>query len=366
VPVVIRDGPQFKMWYTGFDAANEPTGFGHAVSVDGLNWTRVPGPREGGAVLRASGLDGAFDRDLLLTQSVMKDIASAHAPCEGIASGSPCYRMWYEGETHTPAFAFTVGYAVSADGVNWQRVRGPWPDGSVMGTGRPRSYDARAVGVPMVMKDGALFRLWYEAWGHDGAFSVGYAVSADGVNWQRPAPLAAAWSGADDPATFTPDDVWAARVLKDGLQYRMWYSLSTRPQSQRIALAELSPGTPLRKVALTRDGDDYLLTFETAHTVPVDGSVLVTLTPGFSAQPIEHGGFGNAPFTREAALTDAAAHGVAREALLVRLSQSAAPGLKKLRFGVNSSQNSSSFAVVVQTFSASEVLEHGSATPVQP
>jgi hypothetical protein len=94
--------------------------------------------------------------------------------------------------------------------------------------------------------------------------------------------------------------------------------------------------------------------------------VLVTLPPGFSAQPIEHGGFGNAPFTREAALTDAAAHGVAREALLVRLSQSAAPGLKKLRFGVNSSQNSSSFAVVVQTFSASEVLEHGSATPVQP
>ncbi|MGQ0601609.1 MAG: hypothetical protein ACT4QE_07940 [Anaerolineales bacterium] len=366
IPVVLKDNGMFRMWYIGLNSDNHPNGVGVARSTDGLHWVRESST----PVLRESGMDGAFDQDELPTLTVVKDLATVEAPCAETALGQDCYRMWYEGVRYAPDYKFSVGYAVSADGLHWTRVIGKEAGGATLSAGWPRTYDARSVGVPHLLKDGALYRLWHEAWAHDGAFGLGYATSTDGVAWIRPSPLTPAFTGADDPGMFTPDDVWATRVLKEGVQYRMWYTISSRPNARRIAVAKMTPGAPFKTMALRREGQTFVLSFESAQAAPAGGSVLVTLPAGWKAQPETLSGFGSE--ARAAwepnAVTDAEAQGVARGALLLRLKSTVAPGLKEVRFSIveSSAAFTTPAVLYLQTFSANEVLEYGSVVLTLP
>jgi hypothetical protein len=355
MPSVLKEGDVFRMWYAGLNAEHQPNGIGVARSIDGLNWTRETTR----PVLPKSGREGVFDRDELPSLSVLKD----RAPCMGVSEGGDCYRLWFEGLRTSPDYRFGIGHAVSADGLKWTRVPGDSEDEAVLTAGWLRSYNTRSVGVPFVLKDGALFRMWYEAWGNDGLFSLGYAASADGVRWWRPAPLAAAFSGADDPYAAVPDDVWVARVLKEGVSYRMWYTVSSRPNARRLAVAEMTPGTPLVALNAKRAEQTVTVSFETAQPIPAGGSVLVTLPEGWAAQPESSGGFGReVGWTWErSAVTDAEARGVARGALLLSASSAIAPGAKELRFSVQEPGIARNLpaTLYLQTFSTSEVLEYG-------
>jgi predicted GH43/DUF377 family glycosyl hydrolase len=89
------------------------------------------------------------------------------------------WRMWYgsnkswgkEAET----MAHVIKYAESDDGVHWRR------DGRIaIDSTSPGEY---AIAKPCVVRDGALYRMWYS---HRGpAYRIGYAESADGLRWQR-------------------------------------------------------------------------------------------------------------------------------------------------------------------------------------
>jgi hypothetical protein len=363
-PTVILDGDVFKMWYTGIGPDESIQGVGLATSTDGITWQKVPGPAEGGAVLRESDESGTFDRSQVITSVVLKDVATAEVPCSGVAAGSPCYKMWYEGVDTSDGYIYRVGYATSPDGVAWTKVPGADPTNAVLGLGAKGAFDDAGVGVPNVIKDGALYRMWYEAFGNP-TYVIGYASSPDGVTWTRADDLAPALRGADDPAGYDPDDVWTATVAREGSSYRMWYTVSSKPESRRFGLAHLQPGAELTDVAVDADG---LLTFTTTEPIPAGGSVLV-VGLGLEIEGIGTAeGFGAAEAVLDAsAVTDGVARGVARPAVLIRATEEIPAGPKSIALelgsvGAGDTGGTAAPALVVQTFDTVDTLEFGEAT----
>jgi len=356
---ILRVGAVYRMWYSGFSDPYTIAGIGLAESQDGRTWTRVPGSAGGGAILRHSGDPEQFDTTYIVAPSVILDQASATAPCEGNRTSGPCYRMWYEGVRTSPAYRFAIGYALSPDGVNWTRVSTS-SDGAIFRAGPYGTFDDNNVGVPFVIKDGAIYRMWYEANGYTAGYTTGYVVSTDGRTWVRPSPNLPVYTGASDTiVTGVPDELWAVRGLKEGLRYRLYYATSTRPNSFRFGLAEMTPGSPLAGVTAERAGTLYSLRFTTPD-IPPGGSVLITLPPeidfgGVSAGTMSGFGPGATLNADPAAVTDAESGGTARGALLVRLPGGASAGEKSVSFTVTSAVPDGSSALI-QVFNSREVI----------
>lgn len=356
---IIRVGNTFRMYYSGFSDPYTIAGIGLAESTNGRTWTRVRGNAGGGAVLRHSGDSTQFDTTYIVAPSVLLDQASPAAPCEGNRTSGPCYRMWYEGVRTSPAYRFAIGYALSPDGVNWTRVSN-FSDGSIFRAGTYGTFDDNNVGVPFVMKDGAIYRMWYEANGYATGYTTGYVVSTDGRNWVRPSPNLPVYTGASDTIVAgAPDEVWAVRGLKEGRRYRMYYATSTRPNSFRFGLAEMTPGTPLAGISGERAGTLYTLRFNTP-AIPAGGSVLVTLPPEIdfatvAPQILDGFGAGATLAADPAAVTDAWSGGTARGALLARLPEGAPAGQKTIRFTLTGTLLDDAVALI-QVFNGREVI----------
>lgn len=99
------------------------------------------------------------------------------------------FRMWYisfpswemYGEKLEPIYV--VKHATSADGIHWQ-----CDNHICIGS----SYPGEAIGRPWVIKDEGLYKMWFSTRGIEdyrskegNHYMIGYAESADGVNWNR-------------------------------------------------------------------------------------------------------------------------------------------------------------------------------------
>ncbi len=372
--MVMKDGSTFRMWYSGYDSGASSTppiaGIGYATSTDGQTWTRVTGPLAGGAVFRASATASDFDGYETYVPNVIKDVATVDAPCVGVITGDVCYRMWYEGVNTSLGlgYLFRIGYATSSDGLNWTRV--PGTGGDLSNLGRGSNFDANAVGIPVTIKDGDLYRLWYEAkdffeappvYGH---YTIGHVVANDAENWVRPVPNDPIFEGADDPATHAADNVWSHWVIKDGARYKMWYTTTTRndPAADRFAYASMVPGTPLT-ISRSVAGSTYTIDFTTTEIIPAEGYVLLTLPPEVTFGTITLGsltGFEpGATLVADAnAVTDAAAANATRGALLIRLAADEPVGAKSVSFTLPAPLSNPT-ELLLQTFDSREVLEYG-------
>jgi hypothetical protein len=110
------------------------------------------------------------------------------------------WRMWYVSgvgwDRHayaSPRHRYLIRYAESGDGLNWRR------DGRVAIDLRlPGEY---AIGRPHVVRDGAIYRMWYCYRGS--TYRIGYAESTDGLDWTR----------RDDAAGVMPSgDAWDSQM----------------------------------------------------------------------------------------------------------------------------------------------------------
>jgi hypothetical protein len=137
----------------------------------------------GGAVLD-NGPPGAFDSYLTYRPYVLHDGA--------------VYRMWYNGsdkpfnDCHAPAGTSPladdrrIGYAESADGVHWTKhYDGDGPGGSVLPLGATGDIDAQQVGYVWVLKDGDQYKMYYSANDVTNTWRVALAVSSDARHWTK-------------------------------------------------------------------------------------------------------------------------------------------------------------------------------------
>jgi hypothetical protein len=91
------------------------------------------------------------------------------------------WRMWYtsgvrwEPTAAGPKHYYRIAYAESPDGVEWR------PTGRVCIDFQ--NEDEYAIARPCVLRDGATYKMWFCYRGP--AYRIGYAESADGLNWTR-------------------------------------------------------------------------------------------------------------------------------------------------------------------------------------
>jgi len=90
-------------------------------------------------------------------------------------------KMWYTG---VKSFGVQqIGYAVSIDGINWQRYQ----NNPVLRVGSPGSWDAVYVGYPRIIFDGSTYHMWYfgNKSNSNPIYRIGYATSPDGIHWTK-------------------------------------------------------------------------------------------------------------------------------------------------------------------------------------
>jgi predicted GH43/DUF377 family glycosyl hydrolase len=211
-PFVIKEGNIYKMWYT-CGGGNYPADtilrarICYCYSNDGINWTK----HSGNPVIDVS-YNGGWDSLGVETISVIIDSA---------APSSQRYKAWYAGQYYN-SYRYDIGYAWSPDGIIWTKYGSP-----VLAVGPGAEWDNAFLEGPSVIKEGSIFKMWYAGYDAtvdgqttDGKVNIGYATSADGINWTK-------YSG--NPVMTTSASGWDLLyvqdphvIKKDGV-YNMWF-----------------------------------------------------------------------------------------------------------------------------------------------
>ncbi len=112
-----------------------------------------------------------------------------------------------------------IGYAVSRDGVRWEK---PLDDFMVAPRGAGAEPYEYICSKPCVIRDGDAWRMWVSTFGP--AYRVRSLTSANGLDWSWNASDADGDLGVGAPGAF--DDVQRsyASVVRHGDEYRMWYT----------------------------------------------------------------------------------------------------------------------------------------------
>ena len=242
-PCVIFDGSQYKMWYGARAASSQIWRIGYATSTDGIMWEKYAG----NPVVDVGAL-GDWDFNFANSPNVIFDGVS--------------YKMWY----HGLGGVRQIGYATSADGIEWIKYSG----NPVLGPGSSGEWDDYQIGKPTVIFDGANYIMWYSGHTYGRSWRIGYATSADGVTWEK---------YADNPVLGTGEDgewdahfVEAPTALLDVINYRMWYT-GNDGSTYRIGYAA-SP-VPQAELQITIEdlpnssvGELYMQTLQSTGGIP--------------------------------------------------------------------------------------------------
>jgi predicted GH43/DUF377 family glycosyl hydrolase len=163
--------------------------------------------------------------------------------------------MWYYGRD--PEFdrevtlpTGRVGLATSADGIHWQRVRGPLAQGAVFGPDADQSrFDSAHVGISDVHRRNDLYWMWYlggDGRGRRRGFPLrpGCAVSRDGQPWYRVSgPYRGALLDAGAEGEFDEFMVgWPQVIQWDDGNWRMYYHTVQLGKGYFLAWAESPDG----------------------------------------------------------------------------------------------------------------------------
>jgi predicted GH43/DUF377 family glycosyl hydrolase len=120
---------------------------------------------------------------------------------------------------------------------HWQK----YPTVPVVDLGPPGSWDDYGISYPMVIKDGATYKMWYT--GSDGSaippYRIGYATSSDGITWTKD-PSNPIFGLGTSPA-WDDTKVYMASVIFDGVTYKLWYTGNNGP-NDRIGYATSPDG----------------------------------------------------------------------------------------------------------------------------
>jgi predicted GH43/DUF377 family glycosyl hydrolase len=194
-PVVIRNGDRYQMWYTG--QARGKSWIGYATSADGKTWER------------------ASERPVLSADKPWEKVA-VMCPHVIYDEDAKQYRMWYSGGEQNEPNA--IGYATSADGVNWAKH----PDNPIFRPDADSAWERNRVTGCQVVRQGEWHLMFYIGFRDEAHAQIGVARSKDGITgWQRhPAnPVIRAGDGKwDHDAAYKPYAIF------DGRRWLLWYN----------------------------------------------------------------------------------------------------------------------------------------------
>lgn len=207
-PSVLKTDRGYEMWYTG--QTRRRSFIGHAMSQDGLEWTRT-------------------SRSPVVVPDQVWEGTSVMCPSVTWDAGTQTYRMWYSaGQQYEPV---AIGYSTSSNGRDWTKRPGP-----VFTHGREGEFDDRRVGGCDVLEWGGWHLMFYIGYSAVTDAAIGLARSRDGITgWQRhpanpiigPGPSLTGW---DSGSVYKPS------VVIDGDRWMLWYN-GCRLYLEQIGLA---------------------------------------------------------------------------------------------------------------------------------
>lgn len=154
-PEVLHTGNEYLMWYTGISGSTFQIGF--ATSNNGLHWKKDPGNP-----VIVVGESGSWDELKVWAPTVLHH--------------SSTWEMWYVG--YSEGTGSQIGYATSQDGLHWVKY---W-DNPVLSPSFFDEWESSGLISPHVIYEDGLYYMWYS---NDPHGYIGYAVSSDGIHWER-------------------------------------------------------------------------------------------------------------------------------------------------------------------------------------
>jgi predicted GH43/DUF377 family glycosyl hydrolase len=153
---VIKEGTLFKMWFSW----RASRGIVYVTSTNGIEWTLPQ--------VALSRLPGSMWED-------------GHVSRPTLIHKDGKYHMWYTGHHWSIPVRCSIGYAVSEDGIHWER---PFTS-PVMSADLP--WERHIIVCPHVIYDSqkGIYKMWYAggATDHSECDAIGYAESKDGFHW---------------------------------------------------------------------------------------------------------------------------------------------------------------------------------------
>jgi predicted GH43/DUF377 family glycosyl hydrolase len=176
------------------------------------------------------------------------------------------WKMWYYGRDASFDRQINLptgrcGLAVSPDGVQWERVKGPLTMGAVFEPHpEPQRFDSGHLGVSDVNFWDGLYWMWYFGGDREildiGKFKAkglqmlpGCAISRDGINWVRlEGPYRGAFLDCGQPGEFDALFCGWPQVLRAENGWKMYYHTLTPAREFLVGLAVSTDGFHWEKV----------------------------------------------------------------------------------------------------------------------
>ena len=271
---VIKDGPLFRMYFSGRNTAAEKYKIGYGESFDGFTWDlsksiyinlgasgtfddtelNSPGVMMGndGVIMMYYQGNDATDTEVGLTVSMPWLLRPNPPSNKLLGTGttyddvhledpsvfkhpSGVYNMYY-GSYGGGSYPYSISRATSTSpSSGW----GKYTLNPVLSRGSSGAWDDDMLSSPCVIFDQGLYKMWFS--GYDGTvWKIGYATSNDGNAWTKYGsnPVHSGSSGEWDANGVR--DPW---VLKVGNTYHMWYIGWVTTSGYYVGHATSSDGT---------------------------------------------------------------------------------------------------------------------------
>jgi len=211
--LVLHEKGVFRMYFSWRSRNNS---LAYTESADGINWSEP-------VIFFEPNPDTNWEEGINRTSIVKKD---------GV------YHLWYTGQSYEkePRGHSWIGYATSADGIHFER----YSDKPIMESSE--QWEGVALMHPHTLWDEKekVFKMWYSAGENYEPNAIGYAVSKDGIHWQRHPdnPIFV----ADKNNKWEQHKVTACQVIKHKGWYLMFYIGFEDENLARIGLARSKDG----------------------------------------------------------------------------------------------------------------------------
>ncbi len=208
-PYVLKDEDAYKMWFHGLSDHGKAVIY-LATSSDGINWERFVNEP-----VLLSGEPGSWD------------CLSVSAPV--VIKENNLYKMFYTG--HNDSFGqWSIGLAISYDGVNWEKITGPVLSGSIL------TNDFK-ITASDIEKINGIYYLYLTCKNNLDDYHIRFATSTDGINWQMNyEPLLVKTEIWEGNAIYFPS------VVKIDSQFKMVYMNSPSNDIHAFGIASSSDG----------------------------------------------------------------------------------------------------------------------------
>ncbi len=208
---VLREQEKMRMWFTSAGmGGGQPHAVQQAISSDGIEWSDVS-PIQ---------------------------IPRAYAPSVVNTDGG--YEMWF---TQPGAYPWNIRHAKSPDGNSWTLTDKP-----VLEVSQPWEHDLQI--YPCVLRVDGIYLMWYASYlqkNHE-TTGIGFAASADGVNWHKHSGNPVLRSDPTRPWETHYVSSHSVMQLEDG-SFRIWYASRKQPPFLNLYFALntarwIRPATP--------------------------------------------------------------------------------------------------------------------------